>query len=67
MEPAKKIKRFALTETLRAMSVGQVLHLLYRQAAPEVVTNAALRLRQRGEGVWEVHRHTGDSTIKRLS
>ena len=66
MEPAKKIKRFALTETLRAMSVGQVLHLLYRQAAPEVVANAALRLRKRGYGEWEVHRRAGDSTIIRI-
>lgn len=66
MEQPKLVRRFSITKTLRLMEIGQTLFLTYRQCAPEVVYNAALRLKRNGEGLYEVHRSAGDSTITRL-
>ena len=66
MEQPKLIRKFSVTETMRAMEPGQTLKLTYKQCYPEVAYNAAVRLRLRGEGLYEVHRSEGDTTITRL-
>lgn len=66
MDEATKIRKFSLTATLLAMECGQVLNLTSKQAQPQTVYNAALRLKKDGRGEYEVHRSGGDSRVIRL-
>ena len=66
MENQRIIRKFALTPTLRAMKVGDTLFLANKTVQPEVVYQACQRLKRLGQGLYEVHRSAGDSTITRL-